>query len=182
MRLRIAIGVVGLAASLTALAETAVTNKETELKKEPATDAATLATLPTKTSVDVLKRQGGWYQVKPASAVPGWIRMLNLDLGGGGSKESGGGGLGAVFNVARTGSSGATTTTGIGGGDKINADTIRNSNPDMNELKRMHSYTASKADALKFASNAGLRKQSVEYMAAGSSNSSSEKPKGIFGE
>lgn len=36
------------------------------------------------------------------------------------------------------------------------------------ELERMHSYTASKSDALKFASAAGLRRESVEYLPAAS--------------
>lgn len=162
--------VLGVVWSLSVAAETAVTNRETELKKEPFTDAATIATLPNKTAVEVLKRQGGWTQIKPPSAGQGWVRMLNLRFGDGSTKESGSG-LGALFNVARTGSSGTTVTTGVKGLD-ITKDTIQNASPDMAELKRMHGYSVSKAEALKLASSANLHKQSLEYLASSSSQSS----------
>lgn len=181
MKLPVALLFLGLVCSLPAAAETAVTSRETELKQEPFTDAATIATLPGKTSVEVLKRQGGWTQVKPPSAGQGWVRMLNLRFGAGSGKESGSG-LGSLFNVARTGSSGTTVTTGVKGLD-ITKDTIQNANPDMAELKRMHGYGVSKAEALKLASSANLHKQSVEYLGASSGGSSgSSTPTTTWGE
>jgi hypothetical protein len=154
-----------------ALAETAVTIKETELKKEAAIDSPTLATLPGKSQVQVLKRQGGWTQVKPASEPQGWVKMFSLKYGDGSARSEGGGGLGSLFNVARTGSSGTTVTTGVKGLD-ITKETLQNASPNMSELKRMHGYSVGKAEALKLASSANLRKQSVEYMEAGSGVSS----------
>lgn len=165
----------GMALALTcclpALAETAVTVKETELKKEAASDSPTLATLPGKSPVEVLKRQGGWTQVKPASEPKGWVKMFNLKYGEGSARSEGGGGLGSLFNVARTGSSGTTVTTGVKGLD-ITKDTLQNANPNMSELKRMHGYTASKAEAIKLASSGNLRKQSVAYPDGGSGHAS----------
>ncbi|MEO8007392.1 MAG: hypothetical protein ABI728_02580 [Betaproteobacteria bacterium] len=38
--------------------------KATEVRDKPFLDATTLATLPEKTSVDILTRQGGWMQIK----------------------------------------------------------------------------------------------------------------------
>lgn len=182
MRWSIALLLLVLVGSFPAAAETALTNRETELKKEPFTDAATIATLPGKTSVEVLKRQGGWTQVKPPSAGQGWVRMLNLRFGDGSAKESGSG-LGSLLNVARTGSSGTTVTTGVKGLD-ITKDTIQNANPDMAELKRMHGYGVSKAEALKLASSANLHKQSVEYLGAssGSSGPSGNAPSTTWGD
>jgi hypothetical protein len=193
----------GLACGLPALAETAVTIKETELKKEPFSDAATLAMLPCKASVEVLKRQGGWTQIKSSSSSQGWVRMLNLRFGDG-SEKSSGSGLGALFNVARTGSSGTVVTTGVKGFDvsngngeaadgkgletttgakgfDITAEDIQNATPNMAELKRMHGFTASKSDALKFAASAKLAKQNVDYLPAGSSSSSSSSGSGSGG-
>lgn len=170
MKISVAWFALGLACSLSASAETAVTTRETELKQEPFTDAATIATLPNKTAVEVLKRQGGWTQIKPSTAGQGWVRMLNLRFGDG-SAKSGGSELGALFNVARTGSSGTTVTTGVKGLD-ITKDTIQNASPNTAELKRMHGYSVSKGEALKFANNAHLQKQSVEYLGASSSRPS----------
>lgn len=166
-----------LACSLPALAETAITIKETELKKDATMDSATIATLPGKSQVEVLKRQGGWTQVKPAAEPQGWVKMFNLKYGDGSAKSEGGGGLGSLFNVARTGSSGTTVTTGVKGLD-ITKDTLQNANPNPNELKHMHSFTVSKAEALKLASSANLRKQSVDYAEAGSSRSSGSSSSG----
>ncbi|MFH1494884.1 MAG: SH3 domain-containing protein [Pseudomonadota bacterium] len=182
MKLLVAWVLLGLSISLSATAETAVTNKETELKQEPFSDAATLVTLPAQSSVEILKRQGGWTQVKPATAATGWVRMLNLRLGTGAPAKQGGSGIGALFNVARSGSSGNTVTTGVRGLD-ITKDTLQNASPNPNELKRMHGYSVSKAEALKLASSAKLSKQSVEYIEAGSSRSTSgAKPASSWGD
>jgi hypothetical protein len=48
----------------------------------------------------------------------------------------------------------------------------------MSELKRMHGYSVGKAEALKLASSANLRKQSVEYVEAGSGVSSGNSSSG----
>lgn len=187
MRLPVTVFALGLACSLSAAAETALTVKDTELKKEPFSDAATLATLPSQTSVEVLRRQGGWTQIKPPSADKGWVRMLNLRLGSSTAKQgNSGAGIGALFNVARSGSSGTTVATGVRGLD-ITKDTLQNASPNPTELKRMHDYSVSKAEALKLASSAKLRTQSVEYVEAGSnrssgSSSSSDKPSSSWGD
>lgn len=172
MKLSIAAFALGLTCSLTATAETATTVKETELKKEPFTDAATLSKLPSQSTVEILQRQGGWILVKPATADKGWVRMFSLRLGNGTAKqEAPGAGIGALFNVARSGSSGTTVTTGVRGLD-ITKDTLQNASPNPNELKRMHEYSVSKAEALKLASSAKLRIQSVDYLNASSGNAS----------
>jgi hypothetical protein len=151
-----------MALSLSVAAENATTFTETQLKKEPFTDAATMATLPGQTRVEVIKRQGGWTQVKPPAASEGWVRMLSLRYGSGGAKQ-GDSGLGSLFNVMRTGSSGTTVISGVKGLD-ITSDSLQNASPNSDELRRMHSYSASKTEALKLADNAKLHRQSVEYL------------------
>lgn len=152
----------GLAISLSIAAENATTYTETPLKKEPFTDAVTLATLPGQTRVAVIKRQGGWTHVKPPATSEGWVRMLSLRFGNGEAKQ-GDSGLGALFNVMRTGSSGTTVVTGVKGLE-ITSDSLQNARPDKDELKRMHGFSTSRAEALKLAGSAKLQKQSVEYL------------------
>jgi len=90
---------------LVAVAEPATVIRAAELKQAPATDAATLATLPENTAVDALERKGGWTRVK-AGAGEGWVRMLSLRFGGTTTAKPGASGLTQAFNVARTGTSG----------------------------------------------------------------------------
>src|SRR5437773_388474 len=94
---------------LVVLAEPATVIRSTELKKEPATDSATLTE---NTAVDALERRGGWTRVK-AAAAEGWVKMLALRYGAGGGAKQGDTGLTQLFNVARTGSSGTQVTTGV---------------------------------------------------------------------
>lgn len=168
MKLFVVCAALGLACSLPAAAETAITIKDTELKKEPFSDAPTLSTLPDKTTVEVLKRQGGWTQIKPATSNKGWVRMLNLRMGNGTAKQ-GDSGLGALFNVARSGSSGTTVTTGVRG---LSEEDLRNARPNPDELKRMQNHSVSPAEATRFASAAQLRKQSLEYLKTGTNSPS----------
>jgi hypothetical protein len=164
--------------SVSALAESAVTLKETELKKEAAIDSPTLATLPGKSRVEVLKRQGGWTQIKPTSELQsqGWVKMFSLKYGDPSTKSDDGSALGSsLFNVARSGSSGTTVTTGVKGLE-ITKESLQNASPNRSELKLMHGYSVSKAEALQLASSGGLQKQSVPYLGESSSGFSVGKP------
>ena len=135
---------------------------------------------PHKAAVEILKRQGGWTQVKPATAAAGWVRMLNLRMGTGAPAKQGGSGIGALFNVARSGSSGNTVTTGVRG---LSEEDLRAARPNPQELKRMQQFSVSPAEAQKFASAGKLQKQSVEYVRSSSnSTSSSSKPASSWGD
>ncbi len=170
----------GLAFSFSAAAETAVMNRETELKREPFSDAATLATLPAQSSVEILKRQGGWTQIKPANSAAGWVRMLSLRLGNGNTAKQGDSGIGALFNVARSGSSGNTVTTGVRG---LSEEDLRTARPNPEELKRMQQFSVSSTEAQKFASTAKLQKQQLEYIKGSSGRASSDsKPASSWGD
>src|SRR5216110_3249937 len=100
---------------LVCLAEPATLIRATELKKDPATDAATVVQLPENTAVEVLERAGGWTRVKSPKG-EGWVKMLALRYGG--TAKGGESGVSQVFNVARTGSSGTQVTTGVRGLDE----------------------------------------------------------------
>ena len=139
-------------------AEPATVVRVTELKKDPATDAPTVATLAENTTVDALERQGGWTRVKSGSA-EGWVRMLSLRLGGPGQAKQGDTGVSQLFNVARTGTSGAQVTTGVRG---LDPDRLANPQPDRNQLSRMQSYAVSPEAAASFAAQGRLQQRRVQ--------------------
>lgn len=143
-----------------AAAETALTVRSTELKKEPFIDAATVATLAEQEKVEIIKRQGAWTQVKTAAA-QGWVRMLSLRLGEGTAKK-GDSGIGSLLNVARTGSSGNTVSTGVRG---LSEEDLKNTQPNPEELQKMERLAASAQEARSFAGSARLGSRQVDYLA-----------------
>ena len=144
---------------LIAAAEPASVIREVEMKQAPATDAATLATLPENTAVDALERKGGWTRVK-TSAGEGWVRMLSLRFGGATTAKPGASGLTQAFNVARTGTSGTQTTTGVRG---LDADQIANAQPNPAELAKLEKFAANREAAASFATEGKLAPTSVAY-------------------
>lgn len=148
-----------LAVPLLAAAEPATLVRATELKQEPATDAATLARLPENAAVEALERKGGWTRIK-AGAAEGWVRMLSLRFGGPGEAKKGDSGLTQLFNVARTGTSGTQVTTGARG---LDADQLANAQPNPAELAKMDGFAANAEAAASFAAKGKLSATSVEY-------------------
>jgi hypothetical protein len=143
---------------LVALAEPATVIRTTDLKQEPASDAATVASLPENTAVEALERRSGWTRVK-APAGEGWVRMLALRFGAGTAKP-GASGVNQIFNVARTGTSGTQVTTGVRG---LDAEQIAQAQPNPAELARLQKLAASRDAAAGFAAQGKLDAQSVDY-------------------
>jgi len=139
--------------------ETGFAVRQTEVKKEPFSDAQTVGTLEEKAQVKVLSRQGGWVQVE-SGALSGWARMLSIRTNSGQSSVVSG--LKSLFSVARTGSSGTTVTTGVRGLDK---EQIQNAKPNPEEVKKLAALGATKADAERLAAESPqLRNQTVDYL------------------
>jgi hypothetical protein len=135
--------------------------RQTEVKKEPFSDAQTVGTLAEKAQVKALARQGGWMQIESGS-VSGWVRMLSIRMSS--SQSSDDSGLKSLFNVARTGSSGTSVATGVRGLDK---EQIQNAKPNPEELKKLTGFAATKGDAEKFAAGSPqLKDQKVDYLPA----------------
>ena len=146
-----------LLAPLAALAEPASVIRSTELKQEPATDAATVATLPENTAVEAFERKGGWTRVKGAPG-EGWVRMLALRFGA--APQPGATGLTQLLNVARTGTSGTEVTTGVRG---LDAEQLANARPNPAELAKLQKFAADRDAAEKFARQGKLAAQPVDY-------------------
>ena len=134
--------------------------RKTELKAEPYTDAATVGSLAEKAQVKITARQGGWMKVE-SQAANGWVRMLAIRMATADSK-SGDSGVGALFNVARTGSSGTAVATGVRGLDK---EQIQNAKPNPAELDKLSGFRADQAEAERFADGKpALKPQSLDYL------------------
>ncbi|HYG55357.1 MAG TPA: hypothetical protein VD965_08670 [Burkholderiales bacterium] len=144
---------------LTAAAEPATVIRPTELKKEPASDAQTIAHLAESAAVDALERKGGWTRVK-AGAAEGWVRMLALRYGGDAAAKPGDSGVSQLFNAARTGSSGTQVTTGVRG---LDAEQISTAQPNAAEMKKLAGFAASKDAAAGFAQKGRLEAKALEY-------------------
>jgi Bacterial SH3 domain len=145
---------------LLCLAEPATVIRATDLKKEPATDAATLATLAETTVVEAFERQGGWTRVKTQNA-DGWVRMLALRYGTPGAAKRGDSGFSKLFSSARTGSSGTQVlTTGVRG---LDGDQIKTAQPNAAELQKLKGFSSTSASSAGFAKSGHLEAQSVAY-------------------
>ena len=141
---------------LAVLAEPATVIRATDLKQQPASDAATIAALAENSAVEALERRSGWTRVK-AQAGEGWVRMLSLRFD---AAKPGASGVGQLFNVARTGSSGTQVTTGVRGLDEQQLATAR---PNPAELAKLQQFAADRAAAASFAAEGKLEAKAVDY-------------------
>jgi Bacterial SH3 domain len=137
-------------------AQPATVIRATELKSEPATDAATVQQLKENTAVEALERQGGWTRVK-AGGAEGWVKMLALRYS---SNARGDSGAAQVFNVARTGSSGTQVTTGVRGLDQ---EQLVKAQPNPAELAKLAGFAAERDAAAGFAAKGKLSAVHVDY-------------------
>lgn len=139
--------------------ETGTTIKSDSLKAKPFADADTLATLPSGTRLDILKKDGGWFQVKSGKA-SGWMRMLSIRRG---DSKSAGNELSGLAGLAsgRAGTGKIVATTGIRG---LNEEELKAARYDEKQVSLTESYASSRNEAQKFAAAAKLKPQQVSYL------------------
>jgi hypothetical protein len=142
-----------------ALAEPATVIRATDLKQDPASDAATVAALAENSAVEVLERKSGWTRVKTADG-EGWVRMLSLRFGGATAAKPGATGVSQLFNVARTGTSGTQVTTGVRG---LDAEQLATAQPNPVELAKLQQFAADRDAAASFAAQGKLDAKPVDY-------------------
>ena len=161
---------VACASHVTIAQEPVLTNRATELRAAPDDTATVIQKLAEKTTVQVLKRQGPWSQVKVGSQ-NGWVKMMHLR---GGSSvvvespaQSSSGGFMASFNKLllgdreRGGQTRQSATVGVRGFSKEDVAKAEFNPVDFAKLKH---FQASDADAQRFASQGRLVFRSVAYL------------------
>ncbi len=133
--------------------------KADDIKAEPFRDAKTVGRLAAGGRVDIVKRDGGWFQI--SAPKKGWVKMLSIRLGTGtpatAVKPSGV----AALASGRAGTGKVVASTGVRG---LNEEDLKNAHFDEKELKLDESYAASRQDAEKFAAKARLKARRVDYL------------------
>jgi hypothetical protein len=143
-------------------AEIGYTLKAAELKDKPFLDATLVATLPEKTTVEILMRQSAWMQIKTTDARQGWIRMLSVRLGNPDQKPPTGGNLLSALgfgNRPRPATT-STVTTGVRG---FSEEDLANAKPNAAQVQKMTSFAATTAEAVKLAESGKLAAIPVAY-------------------
>ena len=125
-----------------------------ELRATPAANGKALKTLPSGAKVDVIKRVGGWYQVKAADGAEGWMRMWLLRF------SAGSGAFGkdsvAVLGSGRSGSTYTTATTGVRG---LSEEELQNAKPNPAAVATLEQFAVAPDDARRFARQGALKAQ-----------------------
>jgi uncharacterized protein YgiM (DUF1202 family) len=135
--------------------------RDTDLKARPYSDADTLSVVSANSKVEIMQRKSSWMQVKVGGKT-GWVKMLSLRLGeASAQKKRGDSGLASLFNVATTGSSGSTVTTGVRG---LSEEQLKNTHANPQELEAARAYAVDKAEAKKFAKAGKLTAHSMDYL------------------
>lgn len=139
--------------------EAGTTLKPDEIKAAPFRDAKAVGTLNRGDTVDILKRQGGWYQVTSPKG-NGWVRMLSVRKGEA-RKANEVTGLAGLAS-GRTGTGKVVATTGVRG---LSEEDLKSAKFDESEVKSMEAQTVSKNDATRFAAQVKLKSSRFDYLA-----------------
>ena len=140
--------------------EEGVALKADKLVAEPFADAKQVGALDKGDAVSILKKTGGWYQVK-AKGGQGWVRMLSVRRG-----QSGKGSAAqdvAALSTGRAGTGQIVSTTGVRG---LSEEELKTAMYDEKALMKAESVAVSKVDAAKFAQKGKLVARAFDYLPA----------------
>jgi hypothetical protein len=141
-------------------AEPATTIRAVDLKARAASDAKTVASLPVNTSVDLVRREGAWVQLRSGKDL-GWAKLFDVRLASANTGPAkGGGNLGEVLGLA-SGQRGASVTTGVRGLDE---DMLRRAQPNQAEFEKLASYAPAKEQVDAFLKAGNLQTRAVDLL------------------
>jgi len=135
--------------------------KADDLKAEPFRDAKTVGSLTAGDNVEILNKQGGWFQVKSKKG-SGWVRMLSIRRG---EARKGSGDAAGVLGLAsgRAGTGSMVATTGIRG---LSEEELKAAKYNEKELRKAESFAVTEAEARRFAAEGKLVARKVKYLSA----------------
>lgn len=150
----------GLCAGMVAVhAEPVTLERDSVLRTEPRTDAATVANLAKGATGEAVARQGAWVQIRAGTAT-GWLYSFNVRFTtAAGSGDGAGSVLGRVFGPRQRVS--VTSTIGIRGLDE---EDLKQARFDGGQVQQLDTYAASREQAEAHAGEAGLSAGRVEYL------------------
>jgi hypothetical protein len=142
-------------------AESGTALKADAIRAEPFGDAKMVATLSAGDKVEILKKDGGWLQVKSAKG-SGWVRMLSIRKG---EARKGSGDAAGLLGLAsgRAGTGKVVATTGIRG---LNEEELKSAKFNATELKFAESFATNRPEAQKFAAQGKLAARKFDYLPA----------------
>ena len=140
-------------------AETGSVIRADGIKAEPFRDAKTIATLSVGDKVEIVKKNGGWLQIKSLKG-KGWVHMLNVRKEG---VRKDAGDMGGLLGLAsgRAGTGKVVATTGIRGLDEVE---LKSAKYNETELNLVESYAVNRADAQLFAIRGQLVTRKFDYL------------------
>ncbi len=151
-KLAIIIALSGCVMTGLAHAESAYTNRNTDLYEQAMLDAAKLASLMNQTKLELLQRNGAWAQVKTGQGQLGWVQMFHLRVEAASLTQNTG--RSASPNVVGNLLAGGRTTTSgsVGTGVKgLSKEDIQNAQVNFSEFQKMQSFAANKQTANEYA-------------------------------
>lgn len=147
--------------SVSGLAELrqAHTLQDSALRAEPSTSAASVGQVSKQAQVQVLERQGGWYQVQTSNGQRGWLPLLSLRFAK--DAQAGRSDLGSLLKLGSQSSPASGVATGIRG---ISDEELRSGSANTSAtVHSLDAFAASPSQARSFAQQGGLRSQSLPY-------------------
>jgi hypothetical protein len=129
------------------------------LKAEPFRDAKTTGSLSVGDQVVILKKNGGWLNVKSAQG-SGWVRMLSIRRGASGKSAATVAGLAGLAS-GRAGTGKVIAATGIRG---LGEEELKAAKYDEAQVTQAESFSTSRDEAQQFARKGKLKAQQVDYL------------------
>jgi hypothetical protein len=130
------------------------TTRSAELRATPAVEGKLLEALPANAKVEVLKRIGGWYEVKTVAGKQGWVRMWLLRFSAPPTGASAFQQNTAVLASGRSSATYSTATTGVRG---LSEEELQNARPNPQAVAALEQLAVTPDDARSFARKATLK-------------------------
>jgi len=140
-------------------AETGSVIRAEGIKVEPFRDAKTIASLSVGDKVEIVKKDGGWLQIKSPKG-KGWVHMLNVRKEGMRKYSDDIGGLLGMAS-GRAGTGKVVGTTGIRGLDEVE---LKAAKYNETELNLLESYAINRTEAQLFAIQGQLAARKFDYL------------------
>ncbi len=140
-----------LFSQLSIAAETGTALKNDSLRVEPFADAKIAGSFSRGDSIQILKKQGAWLQVKTKKST-GWVRLLSVKRGATTASNQTAGVLAMASGRAGTGQ--VVSTTGVRG---LGEEELKAAKFNAAEIKMLEGYTLSAEQGRQFASAGKLK-------------------------
>ncbi len=157
-------GALAVSVNTALAADTGTLTRADAARSKPFADAPVVLQLKSGVRVDIVSRNGGWYQVKSAGKT-GWVRMLSVRR----AAATAGSAVTGIAGVAsgRTGTGKVTTTTGVRGLDEAE---LKAAAFDEAQIAKAEGYRVNRQEADAFATAGKLVRVDVQPLPAPAKN------------